>query len=391
MAEAHPVGFQWVMEAKAGARRSSTSTRASPAPARWPTSTCRSAPAPTSPSSAASSTTSWSNDLDFRDYVLAYTNAATLVGEDFQDTEDLDGLFSGFDPETRHYDHGVLAVRGHERAGRLGDRDEQYDRMTGEGSSVSESGHGESHGSGGPALEGDPRRDETLQHPRCVWQILKRHYARYTPEMVRRGLRHPAGAVRARSADAVDRQLGPGAHDGLRLRGRLDPAHHRRAEHPRRLDPAAAARQHRPAGRRHHGAARPRQHPGLQRHPDAVRPAARLPPDAARPRPRGPRPLPRGRDVARRASGRNMPAYLVSLLKAYWGDAATADNDYCFDYLPRLDRRPRHLPDGGRPARRRVQGLLPARREPRGRLGQRAGCSGSAWPSSTGWSSATSR
>ena len=31
-----------------------------------------------------------------------------------------------------------------------------------------------------------------------------------------------------------------------------------------------------------------------------------------------------------------MPAYLVSLLKAYWGDAATADNDYCFDYLPRL-------------------------------------------------------
>jgi formate dehydrogenase major subunit len=32
----------------------------------------------------------------------------------------------------------------------------------------------------------------------------------------------------------------------------------------------------------------------------------------------------------------NMPAYLVSLLKAWWGPAATADNDFHFDYLPRL-------------------------------------------------------
>jgi len=31
-----------------------------------------------------------------------------------------------------------------------------------------------------------------------------------------------------------------------------------------------------------------------------------------------------------------MPAYMVSLLKAWWGDAATAENDFCFDYLPRL-------------------------------------------------------
>ena len=31
-----------------------------------------------------------------------------------------------------------------------------------------------------------------------------------------------------------------------------------------------------------------------------------------------------------------MRSYAVSLLKSYWGDAATADNDFCFDYLPRL-------------------------------------------------------
>src|SRR5690606_20223533 len=41
---------------------------------------------------------------DFREYVLAYTNASAIVSEDFRDTEDLDGLFSGFDPATRTYD-----------------------------------------------------------------------------------------------------------------------------------------------------------------------------------------------------------------------------------------------------------------------------------------------
>ena len=32
----------------------------------------------------------------------------------------------------------------------------------------------------------------------------------------------------------------------------------------------------------------------------------------------------------------NAPSYAISLLKAYWGEAATADNDYCFDYIPKL-------------------------------------------------------
>src|SRR5438132_5751697 len=40
----------------------------------------------------------------FHDYLVHYTNAATLIGEDFQDTEDLGGLFSGFDAGKRQYD-----------------------------------------------------------------------------------------------------------------------------------------------------------------------------------------------------------------------------------------------------------------------------------------------
>ena len=42
----------------------------------------------------------------------------------------------------------------------------------------------------------------------------------------------------------------------------------------------------------------------------------------------------------RRGSGPTCASYMVSLLKAWWGDAATAENDYCFDYLPRLTGRP---------------------------------------------------
>ena len=51
------------------------------------------------------------HDLWFHDYVLAYTNAATLISEDFRDTEDLGGLFSGFDPATGQYDPSSWAYQ----------------------------------------------------------------------------------------------------------------------------------------------------------------------------------------------------------------------------------------------------------------------------------------
>ena len=47
-----------------------------------------------------------------------------------------------------------------------------------------EAARGEAHGSGGAGAHPDPETDPTLQHPRCVFQILKRHFARYTPDMV---------------------------------------------------------------------------------------------------------------------------------------------------------------------------------------------------------------
>ena len=188
MAEAHPVGFQWVMEAK---RRGATIIHVDPRFTRT------SAVADLHVPIRAGSDIAFlgglvnhvlSNDLDFREYVVAYTNAANIIDEDFQDTEDLDGLFSGFDPETGQYDPVTWRYEPPEDPNEEEqERIEEFERDERGGGSHGESheaAQSEAHGSGGAPVSWKGRRDETLQHPRCVFQILKRHFARYTPEMV---------------------------------------------------------------------------------------------------------------------------------------------------------------------------------------------------------------
>src|SRR5699024_8183494 len=128
-----------------------------------------------------------SNELDFREYVIPYTNAASIVSDEFQDTEDLDGLFSGFDPETGRSDQVSWQYEGTIKKAAAGQRDPEQPGTPSEvleGAREHESGMAEKAGSGGPTIGAKPDRDETLQDPRCVYQILKRHFARYTPEVV---------------------------------------------------------------------------------------------------------------------------------------------------------------------------------------------------------------
>src|SRR6516164_7625043 len=109
MAEAHPVGFRWPMKAKErGARLIHVDPHFSRTSAHCDLYV---------PIRAGSDIAFLggminyvlSHDRWFKEYVLHYTNASTLIQEGFQDTEDLDGLFSGFDPETGVYD----VVSGH--------------------------------------------------------------------------------------------------------------------------------------------------------------------------------------------------------------------------------------------------------------------------------------
>ncbi|RSN95446.1 formate dehydrogenase, partial [Streptomyces sp. WAC 05379] len=126
-AEAHPVGFQWVMEAKA---RGATVIHVDPRYTRT------SALADLHVPLRAGSDIAFlggiihhvlSEEKDFREYVVAYTNAATIVSEDFRDTEDLDGVFSGLDEETRHYDPSSWRYEGELVQQPTGEVDEQYE------------------------------------------------------------------------------------------------------------------------------------------------------------------------------------------------------------------------------------------------------------------------
>src|SRR4029077_13991748 len=111
---------------------------------------------------------------EFREYVVNYTNAATLLRDDFRDTEDLDGLFSGWDAEKRKYDPESWLYRNVEKKDGGGEV---------AGHSSAAGGHGKDRG-GEAQQPSEPERDWTLQDPHCVFQVLKRHFSRYTPEMV---------------------------------------------------------------------------------------------------------------------------------------------------------------------------------------------------------------
>ena len=179
MAENHPVGFQWVMEAKErGAKLIHVDPRF----------TRTSAMADLHVPIRAGSDIAFlggiinhilENGREFRDYVVAYTNAAVIINEQFADTEDLDGLFAGCDPESGSYDTSTWQYEGMDARAAAGRREQVGSEAGGE-----EQSHG-AHGAGLSHAQ-PPSTDPTLEHPRCVYQLLKRHYSRYTPEMVER-------------------------------------------------------------------------------------------------------------------------------------------------------------------------------------------------------------
>ena len=93
-------------------------------------------------------------------------------------------MFSGYDPETGTYDTTSWAYEGVSEHSAGGNPDSGGQGGESE-ESASERGAGHELGGHGAALDHTAiKRDETLQHPRSVFQVLKRHYARYTPELV---------------------------------------------------------------------------------------------------------------------------------------------------------------------------------------------------------------
>lgn len=326
MAEAHPVGFQWVMEAKArGARVIHIDPRF----------TRTSALADQHVTLRVGTDIAFlggvvnhilSNDLYFREYVQAYTNAPFLLSDRYQDTEDLDGLFSGYDPHTASYDPSSWTYEGIEAEEHPGERHKEQAAAY-------------QHGAGGPVIEGgagDIAADPSLQHPRCVFQVLKRHFARYTPEMVER----ICGVPRERFLDVCRAWT---ENSGRERTAALVYSvgwtqHSVGAQYIRTgsIIQLLLGNIGRPGG----GIYALRGHASIQGSTDIPTLFNLLPgylpmPDTTHENLAG------YLDGIRRPDQKgfwgNADAYMVSLLKEYWGEAATAENDYCFDYLPRIN------------------------------------------------------
>ncbi len=226
MAENHPVAFRWPMKAKAkGAKLIHVDPRFTR------TSAVADIYAPIRAGSDIAflgglvnhvlNDPRWNSEPFFREYLLHYTNAATLVSDEFKDTEDLDGVYSGL----MEYKGGVAEWPYNGFVGQYQNESWQYagtDKGQSQGWAAAtqrsgEQPHGpgqtQAPGAGGasgapsaakagrpaPPPGGPPfeplvrsllkpaaKRDETLQNPRTVFQVVKRHFARYTPEMVER-------------------------------------------------------------------------------------------------------------------------------------------------------------------------------------------------------------
>jgi formate dehydrogenase major subunit len=170
MAENHPVGFQWVVEAREkGAKVIHVDPRFNRTSAMadlWV------------PLRAGSDIVLLGglihyvleNEKDFREYVVNYTNASILLRDDFNDTEDLDGVFSGWNASKKSYETDSWAYRGSPVKKDVSEH-------------ASSGGHAQDRG-GEKLQDSLYEQDVTLQNPRCVYQVLKRHFSRYTPAVV---------------------------------------------------------------------------------------------------------------------------------------------------------------------------------------------------------------
>ena len=335
MAECHPVGFQWVMEAK---QRGATVIHIDPRFTR--TSALADAHIPIRAGSdivllGAVINYILTEEKYFREYVLAYTNAATLINDDYVDANDLDGVFSGYDPESGSYDTTSWGYQGVDEQAAGGDRGAGHGSESEE--SASERGAGHELGGHGAALSHHAvRRDDTLQDPQTVFQILKRHYARYTPELVQEAcgiapdqLRMLCEAVTANSGrekttcwvysvgwthHTVGVQYIRGAAIIQLLLGNIG----------------------RPGG----GILALRGHASIQGSTDIPTLFNLLP--GYLPMPKiGPHDsledyLAEIASPDQKGFWTNAKDYTVSLLKAWWGEAATAENEFCYHYLPKL-------------------------------------------------------
>jgi formate dehydrogenase major subunit len=316
MAENHPVGFRWPMKAR---EKGATIIHVDPRFTRTSASANLYVPIRSGSDIAFLGgliNYVLSHDKWFKEYVLAYTNAPTIVTDDYVDAEDNGGLFSGYDPQSGTYDSASWAYAAKR-----------------------------------------PARDETLQNPRCVFQILKRHYARYTPQVVEQVCGTPQ-ALFLEVAEILAKNSGRERTSAI-----CYAVGWTQQSYGAQIVRAAAILQlllgniGRPGG----GIMALRGHASIQGSTDVPTLFDLLPGYLPHPA------VARGDDTLdnylRQSAPRggywsNAPKFMVSLLKAWYGDAATKANDYGYQWVPRLTGDHSHISTAAAMADGKVNGFI---------------------------------
>jgi formate dehydrogenase major subunit len=312
------------------------------------------------------------NNRIAHDYLVNYTNAALIIKEGFKLPDD--GLYSGFDQDKKTYDK---ATWNYEEGGNLEGKaaaataaaagaahpsaqahDQQQPRQSGGSASKAEGQGYQAQGpAGAKAMGGGPipppmlppktAYDLSLQHPRCVFQLLKQQYSRYTPEMVER----ITGIPKDQFLKAADMYTSIRKDGDMKKAGTIIYAvGWTQHSFGTQIIRTAAMLQllMGNVGRAGGGVNALRGHSNIQGATDMAgifdilpgylkvpTPAdtdfatylKRITPTASKPDPW---------DSFNYWS--NTPKFAVSFLKAMYGPAATKENDWAFHYLPKIDR-----------------------------------------------------
>jgi len=332
MAEAHPVGFRFPMKAR---EKGAKIIHVDPHFSR--TSACATTYVPIRAGSdivflGALINQILSQERWFKEYVLAFTNADTIINDQYVDAEqDQSGIFSGYDEQERAY---VPDQSKWHYAGEPSPPPTQTEPHIG-AMSRSETL---------AALQaGQPQRDSTLQHPNCVLNIVRRHYARYTPEMVV----DQCGCTEQQFLDVAEQLM---ANSGRERTSAVVYAvgwtQHTTGVQMIRT---AAIMQlllgniGRPGG----GIMAMRGHASIQGSTDIPTLYNLLPgyiPQPAKARRHNSLADYFEEEKVERGVWADFPAYTVSLLKAWFGDAATKENEWGFHWIPRITADHSQLP-----------------------------------------------
>jgi len=262
-----------------------------------------------------------------KEYLLNYTNAAFILDENFQLPES-EGVFSGFDAKTASYDKSSWNYAGGDASGKA-----MASAKAAPGTTA--------------ALPEKVAYDLTLENPRCVFQLLKKHYSRYTPEVVETITGVPKDQfLKAADLFTSIRKDGDTKKVGTIIYAVGWTQHTSGTQTIRTAAMLQLLLGN--VGRAGGGVNALRGHSNIQGATDMAgifeilpgylkvpNPAdgsldgwmKRVTPKAAKP----------GPWESFNYWG-NTPKFAVSYLKAMYGDAATKQNDFAYDYLPKVDR-----------------------------------------------------